>query len=203
VSRSTSPACRCGWWSGGGPSEPLVYRLTVMILLSALLILPGCRREPKRSFPKGTTALMDQVAKAPDYRPPADGRLTRRQIGMYLDVQRREQDLRKKGADGATAGLRAARELGYNPKEYAWVRDRVQDAEMLRTTRGLSRQVAEARQAILARLHRERETAKSPEERAGIDRRIRELETPSWTDQVDPAREANATLLAEAEHGRR
>jgi hypothetical protein len=174
-----------------------------MILLSALLILPGCRREPKRSAPNGTAALMDQVARAAEYRPPADGRLTRSQIEMYLDVQRREQELRKKGADGATAGLRAARELSYNPKEYAWVRDRALDAEMLQTTQGLSRQVAAARQAILARLRRQRETAKSPDERAGIDRQIRELETPSGAGEADPVRQANAALLAEAEHVRR
>jgi hypothetical protein len=172
-----------------------------MILLSALLILPGCRREPKRPAAKGTTALMDQVAKAPDYRPPADGRLTRSQIRMYLDVQRREQEIRKEQADGA-AGLRAASELGYNPKEYAWVRDRVLDAEMLQTTRALSRQVAEARQAILARLRQQRETAKNDGERAEIDRQIKELETPSGTENADPVREANAALLMEAQHGR-
>ena len=172
-----------------------------MILLSALLLLPGCRREPKRAAPKSTTALMDQVAKAPDYRPPADGRLTRSQIRMYLDVQRREQEIRKAGPERATAGLRAARELGYNPKEYAWVRDRAQDAEMLLTTQALSRRVAEARQAILARLHRQRETAKSADERARIDQQIRELETPSGAAKADPVQESNAALLAEAHHG--
>lgn len=172
-----------------------------MILLSALLLLPGCRREPKRPAPKSATALMDQVAKSPDYRPPADGRLTRSQVKMYLDVQRREQELRKAGTENATAGLRAASELGYNPKEYAWVRDRAQDAEMLLATQALSRQVAEARQAILARLRKRRETAKGAEERAGIDRQIRELETPSGTDKADPVQEANAALLAEVRHG--
>ena len=172
-----------------------------MILLSALLILPGCRREPKRPAPKGTTALMDQVAEAPDYRPPADGRLTRRQIGMYLEVQRREREIRKRNP--STVDLLVAQDLGYNPKEYAWVRDRVSDAELLQTTEGLRRQVAEARQAILARLHKQRDVAKSAGERAGIDRQIQELETPSGTDQADPVRQANAALLVEARHGGR
>ncbi|HEY4575888.1 MAG TPA: hypothetical protein VIJ26_18050 [Thermoanaerobaculia bacterium] len=171
--------------------------------MSALLTLPGCRREPKRpAAPNGTATLMDQVAKAPGYRPPTDGRLTRRQIAIYLEVQRREQEIRKTESEGATAGLRAARELGYNPREYAWVRDRVQDAEMLQATQALSRQVAEARQAILARLRQQRETAKSAGERAEIDKQIRELETPSGADRADPVREANAALLAEARHGR-
>jgi len=171
-----------------------------MILLSALLILPGCRREPKRPAAKGTTALMDQAAKAPAYKPPADGRLTRRQIGMYLEVQWREREIRKKNP--STVDLLVAQDLGYNPKEYAWVRDRVLDAEMLQTTEGLRRQVAEARRAILARLRRQRETAKSAGERAEIDRQIKELETPSGTEKADPVREANAALLMEAQHGR-
>lgn len=169
-----------------------------MILLSTLLILPGCRREPKRSAAKGTTALMDQVAKVPDYKAPADGRLTRRQIKMYLDVQRREQEMRKRNP--STVDLLVASELGYNPKEYAWVRDRVLDAEMLQTTEGLRRQVAEARRAILARLRQQREMAKSAGERAEIDKQIRELETPSGTDKADPVQEANARLLAEVRH---
>jgi len=171
-----------------------------MILLSALLVLPGCRREPERPAPSGTTDLMDEIARLPAYKPPADGRLTRRQVEMYLKVQRREQALRRGGADRATAGLRAAHELGYNPREYAWVRGRVSDAEMLQTTAGLRRQVAEARQEILARLRRQREEAKSAGERAEIDQRIQELETPSGTDKADPAQEANARLLAEVRH---
>ena len=171
-----------------------------MILLSALLILPGCRREPERPVSNGTTNLMDEIARAPAYKPPADGRLTRRQAEMYLAVQRREQALRRGGADRTTAGLRAAHELGYNPKEYAWVRDRISDAEMLQTTEGLRRQVAEARQEILARLRRQRQDAKSAGERAEIDQRIRELEAPSGADKADPAQEANARLLAEVRH---
>ncbi|MFL6236317.1 MAG: hypothetical protein ACJ76N_24510, partial [Thermoanaerobaculia bacterium] len=76
-----------------------MYRLPVMILLSAFLVLPGCRREPagvpKKAAPDRTATLMDEVAKAPAYKPPADGRLTRRQVKMYLAVQRREQALRR------------------------------------------------------------------------------------------------------------
>jgi hypothetical protein len=171
-----------------------------MILLSALLILPGCRREPKPPAPNGTANLMDEIANSPAYKPPADGRLTRRQVKMYLAVQGREQALRRGGADGATAGLRAAHELGYNPQEYAWVRDRVADAEMLQTTAGLRRQVAEARQEILARLRQQRDAAKSAGEKAEIEKQIQELETPSGADKADPAQEANARLLAEVRH---
>jgi hypothetical protein len=147
---------------------------------------------------------MDQIARAPAYKPPADGRLTRRQIGMYAEVHRRERELRRRNP--ATVDLLVARDLGYDPREYAWVRDRVLDAEMLRTTRELDRQVAEARRAILVRLRKQRETARSAGERDGIDRKLRELETPAGSDRPDPAREANAALLkeisTEVEHGR-
>jgi hypothetical protein len=171
-----------------------------MILLGILCALAGCRRspEPQRPDPRGTAASLDQIARAPEYKPPRDGRLTRRQVAMYAEVHRRELELRAKNP--ATVDLLVAKDLGYDPKEYAWVRERVLDAEMLRTTQALSRQVAVARQEILARLRKQRETAKSAEERARIDGQIRELETPSGAADADPARTANAALLAEVEH---
>jgi hypothetical protein len=177
-------------------------RPVTMILLGSLLILPGCRRqaEPERLDAKKTAAMLDQIARAPEYKPPVDGRLTPRQVGMYVAVHRREQDLRKRNP--STVDLLVARDLGYDPKEYAWVRDRVLDAEMLQTTRTLSLQVAQAREAILATLRKQREAARSAGERAEIDRQIRELETPTGKVDADPAREANAALLTEARHGK-
>jgi hypothetical protein len=185
-------------------------RSWVFLLLGVALIVSGCQREsvPDRvSTGQGTASLMDQGAKAPEYEPPADGRLNRRQIGMYLEVHRREvkirDDMRAKGdlAHLATADLRAARELGYNPREYAWVRDRVLEAEMLQTTRSLSRQVAESRQALLALLRKQREAASDAGRKAEIDHQIRELETPSGAASADPVRAANADLLAQAAGG--
>ena len=175
-----------------------------MILLSVLLILPGCRRrsEPNRPGPKGAAAspltAMDEIARAPAYKPPADGRLTRRQIGMYA----RGPPAR---AGAARRGIRrpstcsSRRDLGYDPREYAWVRDRVLDAEMLRTTRELDRQVAEARQAILARLRKQRETARSAGERDEIDRKTPGAGNPFRIGQrtTRPARRTPIGLLTE------
>ena len=173
-------------------------------LLGMALIVSGCQRKPVADSAPRTTSLMDQVAKAPEYKPPADGRLNRRQVEMYLEVHRREgkirDALRAKGdlAHLATADLRAAGELGYNPREYAWVRDRVLEAEMLRATRTLSRQVAESRQALLALLRKQKEAATDAGRKAEIDHQIRELETPSGAANADPVRAANADLLAQA-----
>ena len=183
-------------------------RSCVFLLLVALTV-SGCQRKPvdRASVQQGTASLMDQVAKAPEYKPPADGRLNRRQVEMYLEVHRREGEirdaLRAKGdlANLATADLRAARELGYNPKEYAWVRDRVLEAEMLRATRSLSRQVAESRQALLALLRKQKEAATDAGRKAEIDHQIRELEAPSGAANADPVRAANADLLAQAAGG--
>ena len=184
-------------------------RSCVFFLLVALTV-SGCRRKPvhdQGSAGQGTASLMDQVAKAPEYRPPVDGRLDRRQVEMYLEVHQREEKIRDamraKGdlANLATADLRAARELGHNPREYAWVRDRVLEAEMLRATRTLSLQVAESRRALMALLRKQREEATGAGRKAEIDRQIRELETPASAANADPVREANADLLAQASGG--
>jgi hypothetical protein len=211
----------------------------VRLLAAAVLVLPlllGCRDKPAQDEAsiresleeKGTVDLMDQVSKAPDYPPPADGRLTDRQVKMYLDVRERElrirevalQSLKAKGeqaeqearkvspfeamkalgdlADVATADLRAAQELGHNPKEYQWVKERVLEAQMLATTRTLDRQVAEGRKGILATLEEQRRTATDDAQRAEIDRRIEELRKGSADSmsEGDPGIEYNAGLLA-------
>jgi len=180
-----------------------------VLLLGVALTVSGCRQKPAGGAltGQGTASLMDQVAKAPEYKPPADGRLSRRQVEMYLEVHRREEKIRDamraKGdlANLATADLRAARELGYNPREYAWVRDRALEAEMLRATRTLSLQVAESRQALLALLRKQKEAATDAGRKAEIDRQIRELQTPLGAANADPVREANANLLAQASGG--
>ena len=178
-----------------------------VLLLGMTLTVSGCQRKPVTDPVPGTASLMDQMAKAPEYKPPADGHLNRRQVEMYLEVHRREEKirdtLRAKGdlANLATADLRAARELGYNPREYAWVRDRVLEAEMLRATRTLSRQVAESRQALLALLRKQKEAATDAGRKAEIDHQIRELEIPAGTANADPVRAANADLLAQAAGG--
>src|SRR5216110_1756891 len=121
----------------------------------AMLLAPvvGCEGKPSedeasiqaRLNEKGTADLMDQVAKSPEFQPPPDGRLTSGQVEIYLEVQRREQKIRevafKNLADVATADLRAAQELGYNPKEYSWVKERVLEARMLQTAKALDQQL--------------------------------------------------------------
>ena len=206
-------------------------RIFVAVLILPLLL--GCGKKPaedeasiKKSLEeKGTIDLMDQVSKAPDYQPPADGRLTEDQVEMYLAVRKRElrirevalQSLKDKGeqaeqesrkvspfeamkavgdlADVATADLRAAQELGHNPKEFQWVKERVLEAQVLATTQALNQQVARSRESLLANLEEQKRAATGAEERAEIDRRIAELKSPAGSSETDPAGEYNSSLL--------
>ncbi|HEY4591202.1 MAG TPA: hypothetical protein VIJ61_02270, partial [Thermoanaerobaculia bacterium] len=172
---------------------------------------------------KGTASLMDEVAKAPDYHPPADGQLTDAQVKMYFDVRQREQQIREvaskelqdKGgtfleslktvgdhsetADIATADLRAAQELGFNPKEYGWVKERVLEAQMQETALALSRQIAQSRQQVLAQLEQRRQETTDPVQKAQIERQIEDFNHNAQAAAVtaaDPVRQANAALLA-------
>jgi hypothetical protein len=133
-----------------------------------------------------TADLMAEVAKA-EYTPPADGRLTAEQVRMYLQVKEREAKIREvavahegDGGTGAspladqpagpggdpgaqddfvTADLRACQELGVNPKEYAWVEERVQEARMAQASRSLEGQLGEQRARYLAMLEAEKAAA--------------------------------------------
>jgi hypothetical protein len=208
--------------------------LLFFLLGAVLLASSGCKRKPaedeasirRQLERKGTIDLMDQVAKAPDYKPPIDGHLTEGQVRMYLDVRRREQKIREvafknlntqKGtperekppagafefvkafgdlADVATADLRAAQELGFNPKEYQWVRERVMEAQMLQATEALNQQVARSREALMRSLEEQKKAAGS-DQRAEIDRHIQDLrKSAEGVVDRDPAKKFNASLLA-------
>jgi hypothetical protein len=213
------------------------FRTPVCTLFFCLLLgaVSGCKGKPgedeasirKRLDEKGTVDLMDQVSKAPEYQPPADGRLTARQVEMYLEVRRREQKIREVAlknlqskqsrakaekrdvglfeamkavgdlADVATADLRAAQELGYNPKEYSWIKERVLEAQMLRTTQSLNRQMAQGQQELLKMLEEQRIAATDAARRAEIERQIAELKKgASQAAAGSPAKEYNAGLIA-------
>jgi hypothetical protein len=207
--------------------------VVILALAGSVLFACGCQGKSaeddatiqKSLSEKGTASLMDEVAKAPDYHPPADGQLTDAQVKMYFDVRQREQqirevafkDLKDKGsafleslktvgdqpdtaniADIATADLRAAQELGFNPKEYQWVKERVLEARMLETTRALAQQVVQSRQQVLTLFEQRRQEATDPVAKAEAERQLEELQknAVSTPTENDPAREHNADLLA-------
>lgn len=173
---------------------------------------------------KGTVDLMDQVSKSPEYLAPGDGRLTEGQVEMYIDVRGREQEIREaamtnlqtkgdEGRDGAglldtmkavgdladlaTADLRAAVDLGFNPKEYQWVKDRVLEAQMLETTQALNVQVARSQESLLAVLEKQARETSDDEELKELNERIRELQrhVAQAPSDMTPAKAFNAELI--------
>lgn len=210
----------------------------------SLFILPlliagvtvGCKGKPaddeasiKESLEeKGTIDVMDEIAKAPEYHGPADGKLTDQQVKMYIEVRQREQKIREvalkelkaKGdkakeekrevgmfeamkaigdlADVATADLRAAHELGHNPNEYTWVKERVLEAQLAQTSKALNQQMVQGQQSILKMLEEQKKLATDDTQKAELDKQIAELKNSAAEAEANntPGAEHNLQLIA-------
>ncbi|HEX6863730.1 MAG TPA: hypothetical protein VF414_12975 [Thermoanaerobaculia bacterium] len=205
----------------------LPSRALAAVLISAALLASGCKDEASEEAAQAPARPMDvmaEVAKA-KYDPPAAGRLTEKQVEMFLAVKEREREIRaasvreieaktaarKEGeADlgqsmqsvgdvvGLTmADLRAALELGHNPKEYTWVEERVAEAQVAEANQILSERVDQNRAQYLAMLDEERKGAATAEQRAEIDRQIEEFKRrPDNAAPASPAVRHNLALLA-------
>jgi hypothetical protein len=188
----------------------------------AMLLSSGCRqpddsaaiRERLRS--KDAAQVVREAATV-RYTPPADGRLTAGQVRMYLLARERECRIREAaaleapgrraagaGADrserplAAAADLRAAQEVKVNPKEYAWVRERVVEAEAAATTQTLYQKMAAGREQLLARMRRDRDALTDAAQRAAAERDIEDWKRGLQAAEppVAPAVRANIALLA-------
>ena len=97
------------------PRPPAAWQ--ALILSLAILGGAGCRRESVGEPPpaRGGPAL----AEHPGFEPPADRLLTARHLDLYVKVRRAAKD--RSEAD-------AARALGIDPDEVAWVRARIVEA---------------------------------------------------------------------------
>ena len=190
------------------------------------LLLAGCGDGGDRAAIQGgrakVTAEVVREAAAARYVPPADGRLTDAQLRMYLKVREREDRIREAAAieelrrresaparggarqaardDGglAAADLRAAQELRVNPKEYAWVRAKVQEAESAAAAQALNQRMAAGREQLLARMRRDRDALSDPQRRAAAEREIEDYKRglQATEPQMPPAVRANVALLA-------
>lgn len=202
-------------------------RALAAVLISTALLVSGCKGEPEEEAeaPLRPLDVMEEVSKA-KYTPPADGRLTEKQVEMYLAVKKREREIREEsvgemeekakaqekegGADleesmrsvgdvvGLTmADLRAALELGHNPKEYTWVEERVAEAQVAEANEVLNERVDRNRAQYLEMLEEERKGATTGEHRAEIDRQIEEFKRrPDNAAPASPAVQHNVALLA-------
>lgn len=113
------------------------------------------------------------------FKPPADGRLTEAQVRLFLD----------------------SKERGFSPREYEWVRDRVQEARLAGTASGLDRRIVESRRRILASLEERSRTAADPAKKAELDRDIAEVRRllQGSPPEVPAAIRYNAELVARME----
>lgn len=210
--------------------------LFALPLLGAALLAGGCKGKPaddaasiKESLEeKGTIDVMDEISKAPEYKGPADGRLTDQQVKMYIEVRQREQKIREvalkelkaKGdkakeekrevgmfeamkaigdlADVATADLRAAHELGHNPNEYTWVKERVLEAQLVQTSKALNQQMVQGQQSILKMLEEQKKLATDDTQKAELDKQIAELKNSAAQADANntPGAEHNAEMIA-------
>jgi len=159
-------------------------RGTGTVLLLAVALAACHRAQPdddatirKHLSQKSTAVLLQEVAKA-EFKPPADGHLTEPEIRSYLKLEERSRRIRavaSQGAapeQGATADLRAAQELGLNPKEMTWVRDRIREARTARLTERLDHHIAASRLAYIRRLQAEEAQTTDPVRKKDLERQI-------------------------------
>ena len=124
------------------------------------------------------------------FAPPADGLLTDAQIARFVLVRR--------AARGRTEAD-AARALGVDPDEHAWVRARVLEATAALDERRVRAASAETYARILTQLHQTRAAVRDPAAARTIDEQIASLEREraAWKkpEPLPPAVAANAKRL--------
>jgi hypothetical protein len=186
------------------------YRALRNALLCAA-VLAGCAREAAEEKEAGkarklsTAEVMAQVAKAA-YQPPADGRLTEEQVRKYLEVKRRarqgrtaEPPAEDSEEPSATADLRAALELGYNPKELSWVQERVLEAWIALRGQELDRKIAESRNQMIRDLETRLQSAADPKQKAELEKQIAEIRAAAPASAAPLPLEHNAELVGRYE----
>lgn len=187
-----------------------MYRALRNALLCAA-VLAGCAREAAEEKEAGktrklsTAEVMAQVAKAA-YQPPADGRLTEEQVRKYLEVKRRarqgrtaEPPAEDSEEPSAAADLRAALELGYNPKELSWVQERVLEAWIALRGQELDRKIAESRNQMIRDLETRLQSAADPKQKAELEKQIAEIRAAAPASAAPLPLEHNAELVGRYE----
>jgi hypothetical protein len=143
--------------------------------------------------------VLEQAARA-TWAAPADGQLTEKQVRMYLEVKRRAREIRVakpvSREPSVTNELRAALELGYNPKEVGWVQERVLEAWIALRGQELDRKLAEFRNEMLRDLEAQRKSATDPRQRRELEKQIAEIRAAApLATEAAPAVDHNTALV--------
>lgn len=173
--------------------------------LLCAVVFAGCARDEagQKAGRKPRTMteaeVMAQAARA-TWEAPAGGQLTEKQVRMYLEVKRRAREIRAaqpaSGEPTVTLDLRAALELGHNPKELAWVQERVLEAWIALRGQELDRKIAASRNRMLRDLEEQRKSATDPQQRKELEKQIAEIRAAApVAAEAPPSVGHNATLV--------
>jgi len=164
--------------------------------------------------------VMEKAAEA-EYEPPEDGKLTEKQMQMWLEVKEKGnsyrttavKDIEKRGdeskgndlaalknavggygsvAAAVTADVRAAQELGHNPKEFMWVESAVMEAFTNRMLLQAREQMKAAQKEMAAKL--EKGGAKGAQAEAAKQMMAAMAAGPGG-EELNEAQTANAELV--------
>ena len=130
------------------------------------------------------------------YRPPADGRLTERQVQAYLASLKAPRPAGREPDEGVVFDGRPASD------EYLWVREKVLEAEMRLDERAAARREAEIDRKTAEALRGAAAASTDPATRDSIAKQIAELEKRAADRERearksgDPAETANDAIVA-------
>ncbi len=176
----------------------------------ALALLAGCGGDKGETETQGVaparTAAPATAGEAPEsdlagfeFTPPDSGMLTEPQVQMFVEVQEKAASLREarksKGEPIGSADLAAARQPGDNPKELAWVADRVREVQRWQMNHDLEAQLAAGDRDYLRLLQSQRAQETDPARRAELDQRIADLGNRKVEGELTLALRHNADLV--------
>jgi hypothetical protein len=143
----------------------LVFAAVLPIGLSAA----GCRRqEPgKAASPVSRAAATAEAALRPGFAPPADGLLTDRHLDLYVKVRRAARERSESDA---------ARALGVDADEFAWVRARIIEALVALDQTRVRQAAAETYARTLASLRQTLRSVRDPQTARTLESQIAGLE---------------------------
>jgi hypothetical protein len=156
-------------------------------MAALLLACAAAQACGKTEAPAAAKRMAAHVVPVLQFAPPSDGLLTDAQIDRFVAVRR--------AARGRTEA-EAARALGVDPDEHAWVRARILEAEVALNERRVRAISAETYARTLAQLHQTRGAVRDPATARSIDEQIAALERErsAWKkpEPLPPAVAANA-----------
>lgn len=138
---------------------------SALLLAAATFAVAGCRREKPAEPPRarGAAALVEKAG----FRPPTDRLLTGRHLDLYVKVRRAAKD--RSEAD-------AARALGVDPDEFAWVRARIVEALVAQDEARVRDAAAATYDRTIASLRKTLESVRDRETARTIQSQIAALE---------------------------